>query len=78
MLSRRLPALLRVTRSRASVAPYLCPRSSFLSLFNCTPIRAMSVFNSSRLLGKTVLITGASAGIGAVRLSVPSFSRCTD
>lgn len=25
----------------------------------------MSVFNSSRLLGKTVLITGASAGIGA-------------
>ena len=27
----------------------------------------MSVFNASRLLGKTVLITGASAGIGAVR-----------
>lgn len=26
----------------------------------------MSVFNASRLLGKTVLITGASAGIGAV------------
>lgn len=28
----------------------------------------MSVFNASRLLGKTVLITGASSGIGAVRL----------
>ena len=28
----------------------------------------MSVFNASRLIGKTVLITGASAGIGAVRL----------
>ncbi|KAI0306593.1 NAD-P-binding protein [Multifurca ochricompacta] len=28
----------------------------------------MSIFNASRLLGKTVLITGASAGIGAVRL----------
>jgi NADP-dependent 3-hydroxy acid dehydrogenase YdfG len=28
----------------------------------------MSVFNASRLLGKTVVITGASAGIGAVRL----------
>ncbi|KAI0950368.1 hypothetical protein AcV7_008857 [Taiwanofungus camphoratus] len=27
--------------------------------------RRMSVFNASRLLGKTVLITGASAGIGA-------------
>ena len=27
----------------------------------------MSIFNASRLLGKTVLITGASAGIGAVR-----------
>jgi NADP-dependent 3-hydroxy acid dehydrogenase YdfG len=26
----------------------------------------MSIFNASRLLGKTVLITGASAGIGAV------------
>jgi hypothetical protein len=26
----------------------------------------MSVFNSSRLLGKTVVVTGASAGIGAV------------
>jgi len=26
----------------------------------------MSVFNSSRLVGKTVLITGASGGIGAV------------
>ncbi|KIK31227.1 hypothetical protein PISMIDRAFT_670232, partial [Pisolithus microcarpus 441] len=25
----------------------------------------MSVFNSSRLLGKTVLVTGASSGIGA-------------
>jgi hypothetical protein len=27
----------------------------------------MSVFNASRLLGKTVLVTGASVGIGAVR-----------
>ncbi|KAL7283341.1 LOW QUALITY PROTEIN: hypothetical protein ACG7TL_002770 [Trametes sanguinea] len=27
--------------------------------------RAMSVFNASRLVGKTVLVTGASAGIGA-------------
>ncbi|KAI8998696.1 NAD-P-binding protein [Trametes punicea] len=27
--------------------------------------RAMSVFNASRLIGKTVLVTGASAGIGA-------------
>jgi NADPH-dependent curcumin reductase CurA len=27
----------------------------------------MSVFNASRLLNKTVVITGASAGIGAVR-----------
>lgn len=26
----------------------------------------MSVFNTSRLLGKTILITGASGGIGAV------------
>lgn len=26
----------------------------------------MSVFNASRLLNKTVLITGASGGIGAV------------
>jgi 3-hydroxy acid dehydrogenase/malonic semialdehyde reductase len=25
----------------------------------------MSVFNASRLLGKTVIVTGASAGIGA-------------
>jgi NADP-dependent 3-hydroxy acid dehydrogenase YdfG len=29
----------------------------------------MSIFNASRLLGKTVLITGASAGIGAVRFA---------
>jgi hypothetical protein len=27
----------------------------------------MSVFNATRLLGKTVIVTGASAGIGAVR-----------
>jgi hypothetical protein len=38
----------------------------------------MSLFNTSRLLNKTVLITGASSGIGAVSLicesspSVPS------
>lgn len=31
-----------------------------------TTYRSMSVFNATRLLGKTVLITGASAGIGAV------------
>ena len=28
----------------------------------------MSIFNASRILGKTVLITGASSGIGAVSL----------
>lgn len=28
-------------------------------------LRTMSIFNTSRLEGKTVLITGASAGIGA-------------
>lgn len=32
------------------------------------PFQIMSIFNASRLLGKTVLITGASSGIGAVRL----------
>lgn len=32
-----------------------------------TAYRSMSVFSATRLLGKTVLITGASAGIGAVR-----------
>jgi len=31
------------------------------------PFLIMSIFNASRLLGKTALITGASAGIGAVR-----------
>lgn len=30
----------------------------------------MSVFNASRLIGKTVLITGASGGIGAVRIYI--------
>ena len=35
----------------------------------------MSVFNASRLLGKTVLITDASAGIGAV-CTYP-FAYCT-
>lgn len=29
-------------------------------------VRIMSLFNTSRLLNKTVLITGASSGIGAV------------
>lgn len=29
----------------------------------------MSVFNTSRLIGQTVLITGASSGIGAVRVA---------
>lgn len=29
-------------------------------------IHAMSLFNTSRLLNKTVLVTGASSGIGAV------------
>lgn len=32
----------------------------------------MSVFNATRIVGKTVLITGASSGIGAV--SLPSIS----
>ena len=27
----------------------------------------MSIFNATRLIGKTVLVTGASSGIGAVR-----------
>lgn len=36
-----------------------------------TPRRTMSVFNSSRLENKVVLVTGASAGIGAVRVYVP-------
>lgn len=31
----------------------------------------MSVFNASRLQNKIVLVTGASAGIGAVRRSSP-------
>jgi short-subunit dehydrogenase len=35
----------------------------------------MSIFNASRLLGKTVLITGASAGIGAVRVLLSSSRR---
>ena len=30
----------------------------------------MSLFNTSRLLNKTVLITGASSGIGAVSLII--------
>ena len=72
MFSRRLSALAsfaRVTRSRASVHPQ--SPSSYLALDRLlisTSTRTMSVFNTSRLLGKTVLITGASAGIGAVRL----------
>ena len=37
-------------------------------------VRTMSLFNTSRLLGKTVLITGASSGIGAVSLT-PRASR---
>lgn len=40
---------------------------SFLSLGHSAIRRNMSVFNSSRLAGKTVLVTGASSGIGAVR-----------
>lgn len=47
------------------------PRTSFA--FARTPTftqhRAMSVFNASRLVGKTVLVTGASAGIGAVSVA---------
>jgi len=35
------------------------------SRFHPTCQRNMSVFNASRLLGKTVLVTGASSGIGA-------------
>jgi hypothetical protein len=30
----------------------------------------MSLFNTSRLLNKTILITGASSGIGAVSLMI--------
>jgi hypothetical protein len=39
-----------------------------------TDKRNMSVFNASRLVGKTVLLTGASSGIGAVRRSRSSHS----
>ncbi|PSR74906.1 hypothetical protein PHLCEN_2v9440 [Hermanssonia centrifuga] len=38
----------------------------------------MSVFNASRLLGKTVLVTGASAGIGAAGSNVILAARRTD
>ncbi|OWT42194.1 malonic semialdehyde reductase [Cryptococcus neoformans] len=37
-------------------------------------IRTMSVFNTSRLAGKTVLVTGASAGIGASTAEL--FAKC--
>jgi len=50
---------------------YILPLGRSLPSTPCTQqlARNMSVFNASRLLGKTVLITGASSGIGAVRLS---------
>jgi hypothetical protein len=35
----------------------------------------MSVFNTSRLVGKNVLITGASSGIGAVSIFTRHFFR---
>ncbi|ORX39704.1 NAD(P)-binding protein [Kockovaella imperatae] len=41
------------------------PLYTTLSHKTLNTFRAMSVFNTSRLEGKTVLITGASAGIGA-------------
>lgn len=57
----RLQRLLRPPPLR--LAPY--PHSS-VSL-----IRAMSVFSSARLQDKVVLVTGASAGIGAVSARPP-------
>jgi len=33
-------------------------------------ITLMSVFNASRLLNKTVVVTGASSGIGAVSITI--------
>ena len=38
----------------------------FLGLAAGLTVFSMSIFNSSRLAGKTVLITGASSGIGKV------------
>lgn len=41
--------------------------TTFTRLTNALNNAIMSVFNASRLLGKTVIVTGASSGIGAVR-----------
>lgn len=44
------------------------------SLFLPPSRRPMSVFNATRLVGKTVLVTGASSGIGAVCLASRSLT----
>jgi hypothetical protein len=50
------------------------PRLSLFRLPKLTPqYRAMSVFSTKRLENKTVLLTGASAGIGEVRY-IPTIS----
>ena len=52
--------------------PLLRPRPLRLApypLFRVSLIRSMSVFSSTRLQDKVVLVTGASAGIGAVGAS---------
>lgn len=62
----------RILRSTTTVFP-LTHKSSLLGRLDpvaYTHRRSMSVFNSSRLQGKTVLITGASAGIGAVSMEL--------
>ena len=65
-----LPRQLRDDRPRAHIRSRCCylrrTASSFSSHLHTSSDMA-SVFNTSRLLGKTVLITGASGGIGAVR-----------
>jgi hypothetical protein len=49
-----------------AISPLFALRSPNL-LETSSDKRNMSVFNASRLVGKTVLLTGASSGIGAVR-----------
>ena len=52
-----------------TIAPIHCFSRVHTPTTTSSAVREMSVFNASRLVGKTVLITGASAGIGAVRTS---------